>query len=554
MALLPRILRFRFHKSGQKLLELLAPEHVCEMDMPPGEASKTCKHHRRSESGDEDETDGWHRLSSARQMTVQPGCPPSDSESDDGVFDEDEDEVEEVGEYYFSNLLWEQKFNFMDPAAITSSVAEPRFIPLSDLFLPPQSRSFPDLDLPPHRRALYRALVQKLKQIGTTTGQWPGQTMAVVKSEQQDILASIGMLLVMDEGEFEFWAGLYGEAKLSEREAHWDVKYPAKARQVLEAWVQRKRVVYEDVADQVLREDQRHALGRAKDSIYLAELNVREWYKERCILTGYPGTEAVPIFPDFLTEDDKKALWDALSWFWPSEFVQDWRKAVDEPGYEKTNLLIIGVGHDDRWANAALAFRPLQTSDDGNGMCLQFFYLSHPLSDMEILEYENPDPRSQRIYFDRGEYVHLMQSGDIVNIRSVDTTQYPLPNFHLLELQWHLNRAMRAAANPELLEILFDDNGYDDGAERDSYKPTPYDPCARHTPWFSHYLIDCAVEEGIIRPKDVPLWKARLDPDGEIRDGGPGWIYYKFERWEYIVDHDKVDWPYVADYDWDGKL
>lgn len=56
----------------------------------------------------------------------------------------------------------------------------------------------------------------------------------MVKSEQQHILAAIGMLMVMDEGEFELWRGLYG-GKLFKSDAHWDVKYPAKARDVLEA-------------------------------------------------------------------------------------------------------------------------------------------------------------------------------------------------------------------------------------------------------------------------------------------------------------------------------
>jgi hypothetical protein len=185
--------------------------------------------HRQSESSDEEESDDGHR-SSAQQMGVLPGGVLSDSDSDSDTDIIDDDERDRDDEYYFASFLWKRQFRYRyryrymykGPAPIKSSVAEP------------SSRSFTDLNLSPQRRTLYHALVEKLERIGTTMGQYPKQTLAAIKSEQQDIMAAIGMLLVMDEGEFGFWKGLYG-GKLFERDAHWDVKYPAKAREVLEA-------------------------------------------------------------------------------------------------------------------------------------------------------------------------------------------------------------------------------------------------------------------------------------------------------------------------------
>lgn len=246
-------------------------------------------------------------------------------------------------------------------------------------------------------------------------------------------------------------------------------------------------------------------------------------------------------------------LWEALSWFWPSKSVQEWRVAATEPGHETTNMLIIGICPGHEWANARVALRPLRMSDGANNMQLQFFYLSHTQSDEEILEYKKPESPSGVADARGNAGFRWMESGDILHLRSIDHTRYPLPSFLLLELQWHLSRAMRAVATPGLLQILFDDSGYDDDAERENYKPRNYDPCAKHTPWFSHYLIDCALEQGIIGKKDVPLWKERLDPDGELRDEGEGWIYYRYGGWEYVVDRSTIEWEYVAGYDKDGN-
>lgn len=149
--------------------------------------------HRQSESSGEEQSDDGHGPSSAQQMGVLPGGVLSDSDSDSDTDILDDDEMDRDDEYYFAYLLWKRLFRYRyssrykGPAPIKSSVSAP------------SSRSFTDLNLSPHRRILYHALVEKLKRISNTMGQYPKQTLATVKSEQQDIMAAIGMLLVMDE-------------------------------------------------------------------------------------------------------------------------------------------------------------------------------------------------------------------------------------------------------------------------------------------------------------------------------------------------------------------
>jgi len=283
-------------------------------------------------------------------------------------------------------------------------------------------------------------------------------------------------------------------------------------------------------------------------------------------VSGNNGTEVVPMLPDFLSEDEMENFWAALSWFFPPELIQEWRQAATEPGDVMTNKVVIGASLNGTWAHGEIAFRPLQLSHDANDLHLQFFQLSHTKSADDILEYRPPDSRRNRIFDVRRDSFPVVQSENILHLHSVDHTRYPLPNYHLLGLQWHLTRALRACRTPELLRILFDDSDYDGRAERENYKPRSYDPCARHTPWLSHFLIDSAVEERIIRGRDVPIWKETLDPDGELRAEGKGWVYYRSGGWEYVVDHSNcervliggynnpgVEWEYVAGYDKDGN-
>ncbi|KAB5554438.1 hypothetical protein GE09DRAFT_1238460 [Coniochaeta sp. 2T2.1] len=409
-----------------------------------------------------------------RRRRERCGVPPIPSDNDDEDNDDDDycvdEEEEEKDSDYYEFLLYYQRrrrfASYSEPAGIASSLAEPKL------------------------------QVNRQSEAATTetrpVRQWPSSRVSSRISS-----LPLARCFVMDEDEFGLWAGLYGnlDSKRYEREAHWDVKHPAKARHILETY--------------------------------------------------------------FLDAGAIEALWDDLSWFWPSNCVQDWRVAATASLHTTTNLVPIYLSLLPAWAHAEIAFRPL--SDDGRrDMYLQFYDLSPQGSEDEILEY-NLRPTVVRVLFDYRKEDPINQpvrSGDIVHLHTNDKDRYPLPDFRLFKLQWHLNRAWCAAVSPRLLRILFDDNGYNDSAERDGYRSATakYDPCPSHTPWFTHLLIDCAVEENIFSSKDVPVWKARLDPDGGIRDGGPGWIHFDFGEWKYLADPSSfTEWEYVEGYDDHGN-
>lgn len=104
-------------------------------------------------------------------------------------------------------------------------------------------------------------------------------------------------------------------------------------------------------------------------------------------------------------------------------------------------------------------------------------------------------------------------SGDILTVSTKDPRNYPLPYFQLLDLQYHLNRALRATGAGEVLRLLFRrDQDRDPGDKSDTpvdlwEYPLPTEESA----FLAAYLVEMAVEEGIIEKDEVDLWLERYN-------------------------------------------
>lgn len=201
--------------------------------------------------------------------------------------------------------------------------------------------------------------------------------------------------------------------------------------------------------------------------------------------------------------------------FWSQQDAVQLQQLLSEPGHVKLNILVLSRDAHHLWGQSQFALRPVGEPNPDK-LQLQFLWLNPDQSNATILDYQqgkhtmlihgnHPDPG----------FARLIKSGDIVQLTTCDASKYPLPDRRLLELQWHLNRATRAMANADVLRLIFRDedsegiraleNGADDGLEDD-----PDHSVITHTPHLSEYLIDCALEQGIIQYDHVPRWRRRL--------------------------------------------
>lgn len=266
--------------------------------------------------------------------------------------------------------------------------------------------------------------------------------------------------------------------------------------------------------------------------------------------TGISGfdIEACPIIPDSLTrfftrkrtegrydsyfdyDLDLLDFWCSLPAFFPRKICKEIEETIRKPGYERTNMLILNELSAEAWMEARIAFCPVDIGADLNDLWFRFFYLNHPKDPADGVGYGYDDAFLHHDLRQRClAPLWRIGPGDIIRIHPRDATSYPLPDFRFLELQWQLNRAMYAASHPKLLRLLFHNNGHDDSSERaerpgcpdvDDFHPRNLRP-VRHTPFLSLYFIDCALEQGLIQPADVPIWRARLDPEGWISEESP---------------------------------
>jgi len=164
---------------------------------------------------------------------------------------------------------------------------------------------------------------------------------------------------------------------------------------------------------------------------------------------------------------------------------------------------------------------------------LQFFWLRPSRSDTQILDYEREQDGEiicDSRHHDQ-KYARIIQSGDLVHLHSRDIIRYPLPDRGLLELQRHLNRALCTVANADFLRLIFQDDedspkipASSDMDEVDEMDKMGEWARLGYSPYFSQYLIDCALENGLIHNGDIPLWRERLIPlydDTTTRSSSP---------------------------------
>lgn len=187
----------------------------------------------------------------------------------------------------------------------------------------------------------------------------------------------------------------------------------------------------------------------------------------------------VHIYPISLRGHSGEArdIWESLRTSWTQDRVDKWYKSVFPEGEFVDvchNMLSLSPNAHRYYGKGYFALKPIALSEDKKCLTVKFYWLvkgqyseSVRLCDPPMLEGRDRGPGSARLY-NQEKVVGpgtplsdvIIQSGDEIRITTEDPDNCPLPHWHLLEMQWTLNRlvAMSGAAD---VDSEFDDDDDD---------------------------------------------------------------------------------------------
>ncbi|KAB8229436.1 HNH endonuclease signature motif containing protein [Aspergillus alliaceus] len=186
----------------------------------------------------------------------------------------------------------------------------------------------------------------------------------------------------------------------------------------------------------------------------------RERDQNTCVVTANGITaEVAHIYThclnplDSQNQDRNRIFWSVLKLFWSKAMVESWKSAVLGPmGTEACqNMLCLSPTVHRRWQKAHFALKPVDKSDNGKEMTVQFFYLLRGKYAQQTKLETRPDETCHLtpgiMYNEKAGAA--IYSGQKLVIKTADPQRHPLPSFDLLQMQWILTRivAMSGAAD-----------------------------------------------------------------------------------------------------------
>lgn len=197
--------------------------------------------------------------------------------------------------------------------------------------------------------------------------------------------------------------------------------------------------------------------------------------KHGCFLRHTEPTEAAHIYPNYLIYPHAKhtqksfEFWDLLKIFWGPEKLARWRaplyRNLEDPTKAADtikNLICMGLEVHKMWDCAKFALRPLEQNDQKTEFLLEWHWLpkeSHNFNDdVEIRKVPYPTMNLDCTMGEHNPFQVLMETepntfrkvktGERITMTTSNPEKMPLPDYELLDLQFHLQRlsAMAAAA------------------------------------------------------------------------------------------------------------
>lgn len=211
----------------------------------------------------------------------------------------------------------------------------------------------------------------------------------------------------------------------------------------------------------------------------------RERDQSRCLFTRRELHEVAHIYPHALINPNQRLnmeqsipeFWKLLRFFFDPSRLQSWHCEMFGDPLDPTrttdgchNRMCMNPEAHELWTRGAFALRPLEMSDDGKEILVEFFWqprVSHnrfdviPLSEVPSSSYGLT--RSGENDFHVSEFPdeprHAVTSGEIFTFRTPNPTTHPLPSFALLDMQWCLTRIVSMSGAADIFdEIVYDDD------------------------------------------------------------------------------------------------
>lgn len=186
--------------------------------------------------------------------------------------------------------------------------------------------------------------------------------------------------------------------------------------------------------------------------------------------------------------------------------VEKLKDFVKHPNHVAQNLVVLSKNAHEDWTKAKFALRP--SSHTPTRLTLEFVWLAqtdrlggiayHRDTDTEALIHEEASSQED-------PNLPPLRCGDNI----VLVTKYPdevtLPSWELLQLQWDMQNIVRASAQAEVLVALFREDPDIPGSsvppveeEEEEEEEDIRLRLPQPTPQFSSFLLDEAVEQGLI--------------------------------------------------------
>ncbi|KAI0389670.1 hypothetical protein F5Y17DRAFT_472671 [Xylariaceae sp. FL0594] len=310
-----------------------------------------------------------------------------------------------------------------------------------------------------------------------------------IADEQQDIIAAIGVLVAIDDDEWEDWVTRRKEKPIGSLDRYIS-SFGRTTREIIDLWMQRTD-----------REE------------------TREELQDREVRDG----------------DKTQTFFRKLAGFWPQDKVAQLQSFVKEPGHVPQNLIVLSSDAHKDWTNAKFALQPQHHSS--SKLVLEFVWLASTqpregtlynrgMRDTTALIYQGPSatPTSDPT-------LYVLRSGDRIIVESSDPAEAPLPLWELLQLQWDMQRISRACAAADVLAACFGRQGPPVAAsarakENDVYYEESNLPVGPDTTIFTKYILDEAVEQKILEqhdPREVEEYflSHREDEDDLLEEACP---------------------------------
>jgi len=175
----------------------------------------------------------------------------------------------------------------------------------------------------------------------------------------------------------------------------------------------------------------------------------------------------------------RHVFWDHIYCFWPKEKVASWQadlfpNGIDEIGVERIdNLISLSRDAHAAWNQGAFALKPIAINEDNTSLKIQFFWQKKQTTNQAAMNLlttpfstEHLD-RNEETFDAPVELFHnriAIKSGDILELKTDDPVERPLPNIKLIELQWFLTRVAGMAGAAVPYDEYFGDEDSDDAA------------------------------------------------------------------------------------------